>query len=202
MKRACLLGMSGILVFLLTGCGDDRPVSDPPPGPVANQYPAPAPAAPAPAAQTPDPLLAGDGAMSSSDPLLHGSSQDQTASSTSSDPLLQHDPLQGPAMPTEHSHWLRGQVRDARLTVLLNGVRQGAYSGMVDQDITMKLHPGINSVTFLYAPRRADSSAQLDLLESEHDPPIPPLASFQSAPAPSDAAGPPTISQSFTFFAK
>lgn len=110
-------------------------------------------------------------------------------------------------MPTEHSHWLRGRVRDARLTVLLNGVRQGEYAGVVDQDITMKLRRGVNSVSFVFAPRRADASAQMDLVESEHNPPLPPLVRFQSAPS-QDAAVPESASsqapaaQSFTFFAR
>lgn len=110
-------------------------------------------------------------------------------------------------MPTDHSHWLRGRVRDARLTVLLNGVRQGEYTGVVDQDITMKLRRGVNSVSFVFAPRRADASAQMDLVESEHNPPISPLVTFQSASS-QDAAVPESAlsqapaAQSFTFFAR
>ena len=188
MKKACLLGVGGVFLFLLTGCGDDRPVGGPPSS-TPQAYSSPAPAAPAPAApdsaaQTPDPLLSGAGAMGSGDPLVP------------------HDPLQGRAMPTEHSHWLRGRIRGARLTVLLNGIRQGEYSGVVDQDITMKLRAGVNSVTFLYAPRQANSSAQMDLLESEHDPPIPPLVTFQSVPVSDGTTDFKPTTQSFTFVAK
>ena len=98
-------------------------------------------------------------------------------------------------------------MRDARLTVLLNGIRQGEYVGIVDQDITMKLRRGVNSISFVYAPRRADASAQMDLVESEHNPPIPPLVTFQSTPASDDAVSESTrgsapATQSFTFFAR
>ena len=111
-------------------------------------------------------------------------------------------------MPTDHSHWLRGRVQGARLTVLLNGVREGVYTGVVDRDITMTLRRGINSVSFVYAPSRADASAQMNLLESEHDPPIPPLAAFQSLPISRDpavseqATALRTTTQNFTFYAK
>ena len=206
MKKACLLGMGGVLALLLSGCTNDQDVSNAPTGQAAHGYSPPAPAALAPVpaapdsgAQSADPLLSGahsGGALPTADPLLPSNSP------ASSDPLIGSDPLKGRAMPTEHSHWLRGRMRDARLTVLLNGIRAGEYSGVVDQDITMKLRAGINSVTFLYAPRQADSSAQMDLLESEHDPPIPPLVTFQSAPVPDGATDFKPTTQSFTFFAK
>ena len=192
--------------LLLSGCDNDRPYAGPPPdsGEAAQPSPTPPPLASAtpPAAQAGNPLLSTDGPADN--PLL---------SSSHGNPLMQDNPLDsgnplhGPIMPTDHSHWLRGRVRDARLTVLLNGVRQGEYTGVVDQDITMKLRRGVNTVSFVYAPRRADASAQMTLEESEHNPPIPPLVTFQSAPA-GDAAvsGSMTSSlpaaRSFTFYAR
>jgi len=83
-------------------------------------------------------------------------------------------------MPTAHSHWLRGRLRDARVTVLLNGVRHGSFSGVLDQDITMKLRRGVNTVTFIYQPSAAGSAADLEVVESEHHPPIAPLVTFHS----------------------
>lgn len=192
--------------LLLTGCGNDRPYSGPPPGSGDSaQAPAPSPltAATPQAAPPPNPLLSGGGPADN--PLLSSSHGNPL---TQNNPLAESNPLHGPAMPTDHSHWLRGRVQGARLTVRVNGIRQGEYTGVVDQDITMKLRRGVNSVAFVYAPRRADASARMDLLESEHNPPIPPLVTFQSMPmgrAAADignAAAPATTTQSFTFFAR
>lgn len=197
MSRACLAILAAGVV-LLSGCGDDKPYGGPDPN-QGSRYspPAPTPVAESPApAPTPDPLLSGSSTIPTADPLL---SQDK---GTQGDPLIGSDPLQGRTMPTEHSHWLRGRVLNARLTVLLNGVREGDYAGFVDKDITMKLRHGINTVSFLYTPRQTDSSAQMDLLESEHDPPIAPLASFQSLPQMVGAAGVKTAAQRITFYAK
>ncbi len=211
MPTALLATLSALLLIaalVLSGCGDDKPYSSQPPGsgqtaasptlaPLAAALPSP------PSAQAPNPLLSGNG--QADNPLL--SSPGGGNPLTQNNPLASRDPLHGPAMPTDHSHWLRGRVRDARLTVLLNGVRQGEYTGVVDQDITMKLRRGVNSVSFVYAPRGAEASAQMDLLESEHNPPIPPLVTFQSAPS-QDAAVPESASSSapatqrFTFFAR
>jgi hypothetical protein len=201
------LPLAAALMLFLSGCGDDRPYSGAPPSSEAPAS-APAPVASAAPPPAPDPLLSGGQAIPTDDPLLPHDSQ------TPIDPLASTDPLQGQTMPTDHSHWLRGQVQDARLIVLVNGIRAGEYTGLVDQDITMKLRRGINSVTFLYAPRRADASARIDLLESEHDPPIAPLATFQSTPLSRDsadsqdaatlqnAAALKPTTQSFTFVAK
>lgn len=168
-------------VFLLTGCGDDRPYTAPPPRPPRQVQAAPVntPLASAPTGPTPsgppDPLM---GSAGQSDPLLGDAKPD------SSDPLMGHDPLQGRAMPTAHSHWLRGRLRDARVTVLLNGVRHGSFSGVLDQDITMKLRRGVNTVTFIYQPNAAGSAADLEIVESEHHPPIAPLVTFHSESGP------------------
>ncbi len=186
--------------LLLSGCGDDKPYSGPDPNQSGGNYSAPAaPVAAAPPAQalpSDDPLVSGSSGISTTDPLLPADKPAQT------DPLIGSDPLKGPAMPTEHSHWLRGRVQNARLTVSLNGIREGDYDGLVDRDITMKLRRGINTVSFLYTPQGADSSAQIDLLESEHHPPIAPLASFhQPEPDASAETGWKPTTQRFTFFA-
>ena len=186
--------------LLLGGCGDDRPYSGPNP---SGSYSAPAPkpladASPTPVLPSDDPLVSGSSGISTTDPLLPGDKPAQT------DSLIGSDPLKGPAMPTEHSHWLRGRVQNAHLTVLLNGIREGDYDGLVDRDITMKLRRGINTVAFVYTPQNANSSAQMDLLESEHHPPVAPLASFQSLPQPESATeetGFKPTTQRFTFFA-
>lgn len=105
-------------------------------------------------------------------------------------------------MPTAHSHWLRGRLRDARVTVLLNGVRHGSFSGVLDQDITMKLRRGPNTVTFIYQPRDAGSAADMEIVESEHQPPLAPLVTFRSAPVPAaggDALGGDMKPQTQTF---
>lgn len=198
--------LAAVSLVLLSSCGDDKPYTGPPPGSgeaAQPSVPPPLTAAPPPAAQASNPLLSGNGPADN--PLL---SSFQGNPLTQNNPLAESDPLHGPAMPTDHSHWLRGRVQGARLTVLLNGIRQGEYTGVVDQDITMKLRRGVNSVSFVYAAGRADASARMDLLESEHNPPIPPLVTFQSAThsgdaaASGDAAGPAPSTQNFTFFAR
>ncbi len=103
-------------------------------------------------------------------------------------------------MPTEHSHWLRGYLRNARLTVRLNSARQGTYYGLVDRDITMQLRKGINTVTFIYQPTSTNSAAQLQIVESEHHPPIAPLATFLSPPPSNDGKLQP-LTQTFRFIA-
>ena len=194
--------------LLLSGCGDDKPYTGPPPGSGRAAQPAVPSSAPpllnasAPAAQPANPLLSGGG--SADNPLLSSSGGNPL---TQKNPLVSGNALHGPVMPTDHSHWLRGRVRDARLTVLLNGIRQGEYTGVVDQDITMKLRRGVNSVSFVYAPRGTEASAQMDLLESEHDPPIAPLVTFRSTGSHDGAALEDTPSaapaaQSFSFFAR
>jgi len=181
--RPRLWGGIPLALLLLTGCGDDRPYTPPPPRPPRQAQAAPAdrPSAAAPAYSTPtgppDPLV-GDAGQATTDPLLGDAKPD------SSDPLIGHDPLQGRAMPTAHSHWLRGRLRDARVTVLLNGVRHGSFSGVLDQDITMKLRRGVNTVTFIYQPIAAGSAADLEIVESEHHPPIAPLVTFHSEAGP------------------
>ena len=203
-RCSLLLFASAVAALFVSGCGDDKPYSGPPPGGGASaQAPAPllsqAATAPASSALAPsNPLLPKSGAADN--PLLPAAGSPLTQHN----PLLSGNPLNGPVMPTDHSHWLRGRVQEGRLTVRVNGIRTGEYTGVVDQDITMKLRRGINSVSFEFAPSRPGASAQMDLLESEHNPPIPPLAVFQSQPSSADApdsAGKP-VTQSVTFFAR
>ena len=160
-----------LFLLLLTGCGNDRPYSGPPPRP-----PRPAQATPGNVPLTsppdaakppgpPDPLI-GDAGQTPADPLA------------GKDPLIGQDPLQGRGMPTVHSHWLRGRLRGGRVTVLLNGVRHGSFSGVLDQDITMKLREGANTVTFVFQPQGPGSAADLEIVEGEHHPPIAPLVTF------------------------
>lgn len=193
LRLRCYWGLGGLL--LLTGCGDDRPRAEIiPPHPAYHaSQPAPAkltlPDVPTPA--SPDPMVGDAG-----DPLLGGSTPGHAAS----DPLLMSDPFKGPVMPTQHSHWLRGHLRSAHVTVLLNSARQGVYYGTVDTDITMRLRKGVNTVTFVYQPGGASSSAQMEIVESEHHPPIPPLVTFQSLPTPENGKLTPTT-QTFSFVA-
>jgi len=150
-------------LLLLTGCGNDQPYSGPTGPP--HKAKAVAPVTAAPPSRPTDPLV-GDAAPDSSDPLLG------------------HDPLQGRAMPTAHSHWLRGRLRDAHVMVLLNGVRYRSFSGVLDQDITMQLRQGANTVTFVYQPNATGAAADLEIVESEHHPAIAPLVTFRSAAVP------------------
>ena len=184
--------------LLLSGCGEDKPYSGPDPTPqVSYSDPAPDDTGDAPdPTLPPDPLLSGlHGTTSPDNPLL------KSSAFAPSDPLADTDPLKGRKMPTDHSHWLRGRVQGARLTVLLNGIPDGDYTGFVDKDITMKLRAGVNTVSFVYTPQNGHASARMDLLESEHHPAIAPLATFQSLPQPSEATEFSQTTQRFTFVA-
>jgi len=183
--------------LILSGCGDDKPYSGPDPSPPMSYSSPPEVADDAPdPSLPPDPLLSGlHGTTSSDNPLLGPSSF------APSDPLAGADPLKGRRMPTDHSHWLRGRVQGAKMTVLLNGIPDGEYQGFVDKDITMKLRAGINTVSFVYTPQKSDASARMDVLESEHHPAIAPLATFQSQSQPREATEFKETTQRFTFFA-
>ena len=182
-------GLGLLLALLLSGCGSDKPYSGPPPAPPAQAAPAPAPARHAARSDDlQDPLL-GSGGGSGGGGNNGGGGGGLTAPP---DPLLPPDPLQGRPMPTAHSHWLRGRLAGGRVTVLLNGARQPALSGVVDQDITMRLRSGVNRATFVFQPTTARASADLEIVESEHDPPLPPLAVFRVSPDAAQAAAPPT----------
>jgi len=180
-------------LLLLTGCGDDRPYTPPPPG-----APHPARAVPADTAPVEPPLV--EPINGPADPLM-GDAKPATP-----DPLLGNDPLQGRAMPTAHSHWLRGRLRDAQVTVLLNGIQQGEYSGRIDKDITMKLRRGANTVTFVYQPTAPGAAADLELVESEHHPAIAPLVTFHeganAGPGAGGADAAKPVTQTFPFVAE
>lgn len=110
----------------------------------------------------------------------------------------------GNHMPTVHSHWLKGSIFNARVQVRLNGLYLGSYSAPQDRDITMKLRAGMNTITLTYQPLTSTASAHLDVLESEHDPPIPPIATFRSPRMDdtSHATATSSTTQTLTFLAR
>ena len=170
------------LVFaalLTAGCGDDRPdVSFQPEHQVSAS---PAPPSQAPAALAPAPT--GNDSLVAPDQLAAGAGGSPTADPGDAPPLDSADRLaEGPKMPTAHSHWLHGGVFNAVVDVSLNGLPLGTFRSPVDKDITMSTREGANTITFSYTPTVDTSSAHLDVLESEHHPPIAPLASFRSPP--------------------
>jgi len=209
---------------LLSGCADDAPPLSAREAAAAHARYATAHAAPRPfvmasvpaaeepdALETPDGLLVGAGKgdaeasalpltphsmASASPPLAYEDTQTQAAD-------ILTDKAIGPKMPTLHSHWLRGSIFNARVMVRVNGMLLGTYSSPQDRDITMKMRLGINTITLAYTPLTSTASARLFILESEHDPPIPPLATFRS---PLSAAGPSaplqTTTQTLTFLAR
>jgi hypothetical protein len=146
----------------------------------------------------PDPLVADDPLSISKDVF-----EADVDNSPPRDPLATTDVV----MPTKHTHWLRGSVVDAAVSVSVNNVKLGDFYATVDKDITMRCRKGYNTVTFTYIPIAKTSFAALNVLESEHNPPIAPLATFDSkvdAPAPdsassSDADKP--VRQTFEFYA-
>ena len=85
-------------------------------------------------------------------------------------------------MPTQHSHWLKIAQFQSHITVRLNGVWYGEFYGAADRDITMSLQAGQNTITVTYQPQSPGSWMDLKVLESEHDPPIPPLVTFAITP--------------------
>ncbi len=200
MKRALSVFGLPLLALLLTGCAADRPVPEAQPHAYAPPHPAASASADAAPSAPNDPLTASasDSTTPTSDPLIGD------AGGPTKDPLAGSDPLKGPKMPTDHSHWLRGQVRDGHVLVSLNGIRLGDFPGLVDRDITMRLRAGMNTVAFTFQPVSAQSSATLNVLESEHTPPIPPLATFDAAPVSAlTATGTPKPqTQTFTFTAR
>jgi hypothetical protein len=64
----------------------------------------------------------------------------------------------------------------------------------------MRLRSGVNTITFAYTPQGNLALAQLNVLESEHDPPIPPLVVFRSPMATGEQT-PQPLTQTFTFIA-
>jgi hypothetical protein len=85
-------------------------------------------------------------------------------------------------MPTQHSHWLDARMSQARVVVLLNGARLGSTQPAGTQDVTMRLRPGINTLTVLYTPQNERSWASVTLTEGERGAGGAALASFREAP--------------------
>ena len=188
-----------LIVGALNGCGNDAydpgpahpVVSDSSVSPAQNPLPAQSPEAvnSDPLASSSDPLAGGDPMASTAGQLPSSLSDGNT------EPLSS-----GPTMPTDHSHWLVGDIMDAKVDVSLNGDPFGEYDAPVDEDITMHLRRGINTVTFSYTPTDSSSSASMQVLESEHTPPIPPLVIFRSPQVPLGQTVQ-SVTKTFTFIA-
>lgn len=218
-RFATYWGLALLACPLLAGCADDAPLpqahipaADSASHTASPAAPRPIVTAALPTTQAPDALEAPDG-------LLAGTGQDPVAGTnvpptgppatprldTDGDALTQTpDTLAGTTpgqhMPTQHSHWLRGPIFNARVQVRVNGLFLGTFTSPQDRDITMKLRGGINTVTLAYTPLASTASAHLDILESEHAPPIPPLATFRSPlSSPTPRALLQTTTQTLTF---
>lgn len=175
------------------------------------------------ALEAPDALLAGTSAAPGPILPLSGSGAHDTAALPAADDAWARSPdalaqspdslvqssdtlagrTVGQSMPTLHSHWLVGTIFNARVQVRVNGLFLGTFTSPQDRDITMKLRNGINTLTLAYTPLESTASAHLAVLESEHDPPIPPLATFRSPSFPAGPRAPlPTTTQTLTFLAR
>lgn len=178
-RLAVISALACLIPLLLCGCGPDK-------GRDTREYDA---------AQTttqsaPKPLLSDDPSASpvasdSNDPME--GSADPLSGTDPGDAPETRDPMTGNLngsgqirMPTVHSHWLRGIITEATVHVTANGTDLGTYSSAVDKDITMRLRKGVNLIRFDYTPNDSNGSAHLDVLESEHMPPLPPLATFKA----------------------
>ena len=183
-----------LLPLLLTGCTPERPAAQPPmiqvpPPPVADI--------------SVDPL--GGGTDSSGGSTLPGGSAlpggsggaigtpvmpdpmrgSADSAASTPDPLLASgDPLKGPAMPTQHSHWLSVGSGHARLIVELNGIRYGGAFMSGTHDVTMRLRPGMNTLSVLYQPQAQRAWASVVLTEGESGLTGRTLATFRQAPLP------------------
>lgn len=193
LPRRYLVALGILAVVALAGCGDDghryddvRPYMQPGSGPQpvaaapaeveAMADPAKPKEADTSSDMPPDPLVGEDSLADDADTL--GSDADDAKTDDTPPP----DPLASTSvpMPTQHSHWLRGAISDALVSVSLNYVKMGDYYTTIDKDITMSCRKGENTITFTYTPFDTSSFATIDVLESEHTPPIAPLATFDS----------------------
>ena len=192
-----------LLLLSLTGCGNQDLAPTPIDKDTGVYTPTSTPLPPAVAPAPADPL-AGAGPLAPSDPLASSDplAGDQSGLPTSVPIAADDDPLSSePKMPTDHSHWLHGDISDAQVMVRLDGRPLGTFEGPVDKDITMRLRRGMNTISFTYTPQGSLATARLQVLESEHDPPIPPLATFRNT-VPTEGQMAQTESQSFTFIAR
>ena len=115
------------------------------------------------------------------DPMVGSSGSD----GAQADPLAAGgDPLKGPVMPTQHSHWLSVGSGHARLIVKLNGIRYGDTFISGTHDITMRLRPGINTLSVRYQPQTQRAWASVVLTEGESGPTGRNLATFRQTPLP------------------
>ncbi len=199
-------GVSLAAAVLLTGgCGDDSP--NPgirAPTPAAADPPSPSPTS---ALAPPTPVPAGADPLATPDQLtagVDGQAKDIGAAPPTDAPGLDSNAVK---MPTAHSHWLTVEQYDAKVSCQLNGTRQGGYMGQGTTDITMKLHPGPNTLTVTYEPNSSRSWAGVTLTEGEHQPPISPLVTFRQSPRLSQPSTdgdsqPPPVTQTFAFIAR
>ena len=67
---------------------------------------------------------------------------------------------------------------NSRITLQVNGVGLGGYAASKTTEITMRLHPGSNTITLTDEPNAKTSWARLFITR---DPPLPQLLLFQTA---------------------
>ena len=145
------------------------------------------------------------------DPLLGTTHADQTPTDPLAppDPLATADPLKGPVMPTQHSHWMDTEMGQARVIVRLNGIRVGGFMTSGVRDVTMRLRPGINTLSVTYEPRNIHSWASVVMTEGENGPSGKLLADFREAPLADTGGGtetgqpaPPPVIRTLIFTAR
>jgi len=186
--RTKILALTIIAAAILSGCDDGHQYDDVRPYMQPGSGPQPVASAPAEVEAERDPVKPKDASLDymqmPRDPLVADDplsiSKDTFAEPTDdtppADPLATTDVV----MPTKHSHWLRGAISGATVSVSVNHVKVGDFAATIDKDITMRCRKGYNAVTFTYTPFEKSAFATVDVLESEHNPPIAPLASFDS----------------------
>ena len=191
-------------VLLAAGCGNDRsPVTFQRVKPLAaTGAPAPSPASKAFA--TPASSDGGDDPLAAPDQLATGSTSpdrdSSSAAATDPEDLL----ADGPKIPTRYRHWLTVEQYDSRITIRVNGIGLGGYAASQTTDITMRLHPGSNTITLIDAPNTKGSWVRLYVTR---DPPLPQLQLFPSAgsldisPTDLKTGKPQMLTRTFTFTA-
>jgi hypothetical protein len=173
-------GLIAVLAaFVVAGCGDyitPGPDKDPnaPPVPhtpvVTQGYVATAPAA-APADPTlagPDPLAAGGDPLASGDPLSHSNydGKGDALSGAKNDYLL---------------YWVVGSVQQGSVSISVNGVSIGTFTGNVDKEISMYCHDGANTVTITHHGAGGSlAAAHFDVLDGNSPKGSPPVLTYDS----------------------